>query len=220
MLQEDKESRRMTLLDSESALRGLYEPAMGLSLAKQRPKLDRHTRNFIAKSPFLCIATSGAKGQADISPRGDPAGFVQIIDDETIAIPDRPGNNRLDTMVNITENPEVALIFFIPGIEDTLRIAGRATIERDEMVLKAAIVSGKVPKVAIVVRVREVFFHCAKALKRSHLWNPAKFVARSEMPSLGRIILDQTSSGGVCESETEVAEADKIVEENYKNELY
>ena len=210
----------MTVLDSAVELRRFYEPAMDLSVAKQRPKLDRHTRNFIAKSPFLCIATSNRDGKADISPRGDPSGFVQVLDDETLAIPDRPGNNRLDTMVNITENPEVALIFFIPGIEDTLRIAGRATIERDEKVLKSAVVNGKVPKVAIVVRVREVFFHCAKALKRSHLWNPAKFAARSEIPSLGRIILDQTSATGVCDNETEVAEADKYVEENYRNELY
>jgi uncharacterized protein len=210
----------MTVLDSEADLRRHYQPAMGLSVAKQRPKLDPHTRRFIAKSPFLCIATSNREGKADISPRGDPSGFVQVLDDETLAIPDRPGNNRLDTMVNITENPEVALIFFIPGIEDTLRIAGRATIERDEKVLKSAVVNGKVPKVAIVVRVREVFFHCAKALKRSHLWNPAKFVARSEIPSLGRIILDQTSATGVCDNETEVAEADNYVEENYRTELY
>lgn len=210
----------MTLLDSETALRGFYEPAMGLSVAKQRPKLDRHSRNFIAKSPFLCIATSNADGKADISPRGDPPGFVQVLDDNTVAIPDRPGNNRLDTMVNITENPQVAVIFFIPGIEDTLRLSGRARIERDETVLKRAAVNGKVPKVAIVVDVREVFFHCAKALRRSRLWDASTFRARGEFPSIAKIILDQTSDTGVCENDVEVAEADKMVDENYKNEMY
>jgi uncharacterized protein len=210
----------MTVLDSEADLRRHYERAEGLSVAKQRPRLDRHTRNFIAKSPFLCIATSNREGGADISPRGDPPGFVQVLDDQTIAIPDRPGNNRLDTMVNITENPEVAVIFFIPGIEDTLRLAGRARIERDEKVLAAAAVNGKVPKVAIVVEVREVFFHCAKALKRSRLWDPASFRQRGEFPSIAKMILDQTSEKGVCENDTEVAEADRYVEENYRNELY
>jgi hypothetical protein len=210
----------MTMLSSEADLRQHYENAQGLSVAKQRPKLDRHSRHFIAKSPFLCIATSNREGKADISPRGDPPGFVQIVDDETIAIPDRPGNNRLDTMVNITENPEVAVIFFIPGIEDTLRLAGRARIERDETLLKAAAVNGKVPKVAIVVEVREVFFHRAKALRRSRLWDASTFRPRGEFPSIARMILDQTSDKGVCDNEVEVAEADRGVEENYRTELY
>ena len=134
------------------------------------PSLDRHCREFIERSPFLCIGTSGAGGRADVSPRGDPPGFVQVLDDNTLFIPDRPGNNRLDTMTNIIENPNVGLLFLVPGFDDTLRVNGRATIVRDEALAQAAVVNGKEPKVGIRVEVEEAFLHCAKAFKRSRLW--------------------------------------------------
>jgi uncharacterized protein len=197
-------------IQAEAELRSLYDPAMELSLLKQMSKIDKHARAFIARSPFLCIATSNAAGRADISPRGDPAGFVQVVGDSTLVIPDRPGNNRLDTMVNIVENPNVSAIFFIPGINDTLRVVGKARIVRDEAWLAKSAIKGRVPKVAIAIEVEEVFFHCAKA----------RFEARDALPSLGRIILDQTSAGGVCESDAKVAEADEFIEHDYKTGLY
>ena len=116
------------MIAAETELREVFGHAKGLSVQKSRPALDRYSRQFMAMSPFLVIATSNAAGRADVSPRGDPPGFVHAIDDKTILIPDRPGNNRLDTMVNIVENPNVACLFFIPGFEDTLRVAGRAAI--------------------------------------------------------------------------------------------
>jgi uncharacterized protein len=183
-------------------------------------KLDRHSLNFIAKSPFLTIATANKDGKADVSPRGDPPGFVKPLDARTLIIPDRPGNNRLDTMVNIVENPNVALLLFIPGLEDTLRVAGRARIIKDEALLSRCAVNGRVPKVAIAVEIDEIFFHCAKALKRSHFWGPENRVDKAEMPSLARIILDQTSASGTCADDDIVAETDRVIEQQYQTELY
>ncbi len=114
----------MSIAETETDLRGILGSAEGLAVQKSRPQLDKYSRQFIAMSPFLTLATANAKGRADVSPRGDPPGFVHVVDDKTILIPDRPGNNRLDTMVNIVENPNVACLFFIPGFEDTLRLAG------------------------------------------------------------------------------------------------
>ena len=208
------------LIPDETALRQHFDPTMELSKSKQMSKLDKHSLNFIAKSPFLTIATANKDGKADVSPRGDPPGFVKAVGAKTLIIPDRPGNNRLDTMVNIVENPNVALLFFIPGLEDTLRVAGRARIIKDAALLSQCLVNGKVPKVAIAVDIDEIFFHCAKALKRSHFWGPEHRVAKSDMPSLARIILDQTSANGVCEDDDYVDKTDKDIEQQYKTELY
>ena len=203
----------------EAALRVLFGQAEGLAVRKTIPRIDRHARDFIARSPFLCIATSNAQGRADVSPRGDPAGFVQVLDDHHLAIPDRPGNNRLDTMVNILENPNIGLIFMIPGFEDTLRINGKAEITGDPAVLERARVDGKLPKVAIRVRVEEQFFHCAKAFRRSRLWQPEAVVDRKVMPALGRIILEQTEEAARMKEE-EIIACDVAIEESYKTEMY
>lgn len=202
-----------------AGLRALFGHAEGLALRKSIPRLDRHACDFIARSPFLCIATSNAQGRADVSPRGDAAGFVQVLDDRHIAIPDRPGNNRLDTMVNIVENPNVGLIFMIPGFEDTLRINGRAEITADPAILARAEVDGKQPKAAIRVRVEEQFFHCAKAFRRSRLWQPDAVVDRKVMPTLARIILEQTEEASKLKEE-EIVACDAAIEENYRTELY
>ena len=204
--------------DHNADLRSLYPQAEGLAAAKSMPKLDKHAKTFIAACPFLCIGTADAAGNADVSPRGDPAGFVQVLDDRTILIPDRPGNNRLDTMENIVANAHVGLIFFIPGLEDTLRINGRARIIDDKALLAATEVNRKVPKTGIEVTVDEVFFHCAKALKRSKLWDSSQHVKKTDFPSLAQIILDQT-----CEVEPAaelVAETDAQIEHAYKTNLY
>lgn len=203
---------------SEAGLRALFGNAEGLALAKSMNHIDRHARQFIAMSPFLVLSTADAEGRADASPRGDPPGFVQVIDEQRLLVPDRPGNNRLDTMVNILQNPNVAALFFIPGFEDTLRVAGRAAITRDPELLQRCIVNEKVPKVGILITVDEVFLHCAKALRRSKLWQPDYRQPRTQMPSLARIILAQTCDGGV--DEKVAAQADARVEDAYRNNLY
>lgn len=206
------------MITTESELRTVFGIAEGLSVAKARPSLDRHSRRFIALSPFLVIATSNAKGEADISPRGDPPGFVRVLDDRTLLIPDRPGNNRLDTMVNIVENPNVACLFFIPGFEDTLRVAGKARITTEAALLAASAIQGKSPKAGIVVTVEQAFIHCAKALRRSKLWQNDYVQDRKVMPSIARIILEQTAEGPVREDAAAAKDAE--VEENYRNEMY
>ena len=205
---------------SQGALRDIMGTPMDLAVRKQLGKLDRHCRAFIARSPFLCIGTADADGKADVSPRGDPAGFVQVLDDQTLIIPDRPGNNRLDTMSNIMANPNVGLLFFIPGFEDTLRVNGRATIVSDPAVLARAAVNGKAPKVAIRVAVDEAFLHCAKALKRSRLWAADSRVDRRAMPSLAQMILEQTAPPAQPPTAQEVSSADEFVEADYKTGMY
>lgn len=206
------------MIGSENELRARYGEVHPLAIAKSRPALDEYSRQFIAMSPFLVVSTADASGKADLSPRGDPPGFVHVVDDTTILIPDRPGNNRLDTMSNITANPNVGCLFFIPGFEDTLRLNGKARITGDAELLGRCAVNGKVPKTGILVTVEEVFMHCAKALKRSKLWQPDYRQDRSQMPSIARIIMAQTSETGV--DEKEAAAADKDVEGDYKTGLY
>src|SRR5262245_10783040 len=205
---------------SQGALREIRGTPMELAVRKQLGKLDRYCRDFIARSPFLCIGTADAEGKADVSPRGDPAGFVQVLDDNTLIIPDRPGNNRLDTMSNIMANPNGGLLFFIPGFEEPLRVNGQATIVGDPAVLQRAAVNGKAPKVAIRVAVDEAFLHCAKALKRSRLWDAESRVDRKTMPSLAQMILEQTAPPQKPPTVQEVAEADDFVEADYKTGMY
>ena len=206
------------MIEAETQLRDVFGNAEGLAVQKARPALDKYSRQFMSLSPFLVISTANAQGKADVSPRGDPPGFVHAIDDKTILIPDRPGNNRLDTMVNIVENPNVACLFFIPGFEDTLRVAGKARITTDAALLAHCTVQGKAPKAGIVVAIDEVFLHCAKALKRSKLWHDDYRQDRGQMPSLARIILDQTSDSGV--DEALAVKKDQDVEEAYRKDLY
>lgn len=206
------------IIAEEEVLRSKFGTVGPLALAKSRPALDKYSRQFIAMSPFLVISTADSSGKADLSPRGDPPGFVHMIDDKTIVIPDRPGNNRLDTMANIVANPNVGCLFFIPGFEDTLRLNGQARITEDAELLRQCSVNGKAPKVGILIRIDEVFMHCAKALKRSKLWAEDYRQDRAQMPSIARIILDQTCDTGV--DETVAEKADTQVEGDYKTGLY
>jgi len=186
-----------------------------LAKDKVMPALDDHARRFIALSPFLCLASSAADGRADVSPRGDPPGFVAVLDERTLLIPERKGNRRADTMLNIVENPAVGLIFFVPGIDETLRINGRATIVDDPALLAPLAVDGKAPALGVRVAVDEVFLHCAKALIRSRLWDPERRIERADFPTLGRIIVDQLAPDDMT-----VEAAERIVADNYKTELY
>lgn len=205
-------------LTDEQSLRGLFEETHALAIQKCQNKIGAHAREFIERSPFLCIGTQDMSGKADVSPRGDPIGFVKILDEHTLAIPDRPGNNRLDTLANIIANPIVGLLFIIPGFDDTLRVNGRATLTTDPDLLLSMGVNDRVPKIAIVVRVSEVFMHCAKAFRRSKLWSTDHFQDRSEMPSLVKIILDETT--GAPESAVEMRKIDDDLEAAYVRTLY
>ena len=198
--------------DSEQA-RELYGPPNERSVKKQLTRLDKHCRAFIARSPFLVIASSDPSGRCDASPKGDAPGFVQVIDEVTLLIPDRLGNNRIDTIGNLLERPGVGLIFFVPGINETLRINGRARVTTEGALLEPLAVNGKVPRSGILVIADEIYFHCGKALIRSDLWNPAKHLRRSEFPSLGRILADQI--GGIS-----VEESERLTAESYKTRLY
>ena len=193
---------------------------MELALRKAIAHLDRHCRAFIARSPFVSIGTAATNGRADVSPRGDAPGFVQVLDDNTLFIPDRPGNNRMDTMLNIIENPHVGLLFMVPGFEDLLRVNGRAQIVRDDTLLAQAIVKGKTPKLGIRVQVDEAYLHCAKAVKRSRLWDEASRQDRRELPSLGKMILEQTAAPEAPPSAEVVSQVDALIEENYRTGLY
>jgi PPOX class probable FMN-dependent enzyme len=207
------------LIRTEDELRALIGPLDPIAVRKTITRLDPHCRQFISLSPFLCIGTFDADGRADVSPRGDAPGFVQVIDDRTIAIPDRPGNNRLDTMTNILANPSVGLLFFIPGFEDTLRINGKARLTNDPALMAAGTVNNRPPKVMIRVDVEEAFLHCAKALKRSKLWDPSVQVDRKTMPSLARMILEQIEHNK-CADEAFLSAVDREIEDDYKQNLY
>lgn len=206
------------MIETEDQLRSMFGSVHPLAKAKSRPGFDPYSRKFISMSPFLVISTADAQGRADLSPRGDPPGFVHVVDDQTMLIPDRPGNNRLDTMSNIIANPNLACLFFIPGFEDTLRVNGRARLSNDEALLGHCVVNGKKPSVGIIVTVEEVFLHCAKALKRSKLWADDYRRERSSMPGIAAIILHQTCASGVDESVA--AAAERAVEQDYKTGLY
>jgi uncharacterized protein len=206
---------RPATIDSEAGLRGLYQQPMELALLKQLDRLDDHCRNFLAHSPFVVIGSTRQGRGTDVSPRGDAPGFARVLDTHTIAIPDRPGNNRLDTMSNLLADAEVGLLFFIPGIDETLRINGRAQLSRNPTLLAAAAVNGRQPRLVILVTVREAFLHCGKALKRSRLWHDDYRLDKKDFPSLGRMIVEQTKPKQIT-----VEQADAFIEEDYVTGLY
>src|SRR6185503_14840889 len=185
-----------------------------LALAKEQSRLDVHCQNFIARSPFVLVATSNAAGRCDVSPKGDAPGFVVVLDEHRLVIPDRPGNKRLDGMRNLLQNPHIGLIFLIPGMEETLRVNGRGSIVRDAELLARCEVRGKVPSLGIGVEVEEAFIHCAKAFKRSGLWEPERWPNLEEMPSAAQMLLDHTRAGVTVE------QMNDRLEEGYRKNLY
>jgi PPOX class probable FMN-dependent enzyme len=200
-----------TVVADKDALRRVYKPAQPRSVAKAIPWLDRHCRRFLELSPLLVLATSGAGG-GDVSPRGGPAGFVRAIDDRTLVIPDFPGNNRLDSLENILETGRVGLLFFVPGVDETLRVNGRATIDVDPELRALGTVDGKLPIAVIRVAVVEAYLHCGKALMRSAFWDATKHVDRATLPSIGEMIRDQINWA------TAETQAEMLV--RYKETLY
>jgi PPOX class probable FMN-dependent enzyme len=174
-------------IDDEAALHALLGAPSGLVVSKVSDRLNRLTRQFIERAPFLCLATSDRNGTCDVSPRGDPAGFVRILDDSTLLIPERPGNRIADSLRNILQNPYVGLFFIVPGVTETFRVNGRATLTTDRALLEPCAVEGKVPKLGILVDIEQAYTHCSKAFLRAEFWNPARFLDRSALPSNGEI---------------------------------
>ncbi|MFT5489247.1 MAG: PPOX class probable FMN-dependent enzyme [Paracoccaceae bacterium] len=181
---------------------------------KEMPALDSHCRHFLSLCPFLCISTADADGNQDVSPRGDPPGFVRVLDDTTILIPDRKGNRRVDTMRNILENPNVGLILMLPGVEEIVRINGKATLTEDPTLLADSAVNGSVPAMGIIVKIDDVFFHCAKAVIRSRLWDPETPIRRTEFPTYGEIVRDQRAPDG------DPADINASLQDDYTTRLY
>jgi uncharacterized protein len=179
------------VLTSEADIRALVGTPVARSVLKEQTRIDDHFRAFIATSPFLLIATAGADGTCDVSPRGDAPGFVQVLDDKHLVIPERNGNKRLDGMKNILANPHVALIFMVPGRDETLRVNGRACLSRDPALLESMTVQGATPKLAIGVEVEQAFLHCVKAFRRSQLWTQATWPPPDALPSIACVIFDQ-----------------------------
>lgn len=205
-------------IKDEEDLRSRFAATHPLAIKKCQSHLDQHSRDFISRSSFICIGTQNEVGMADVSPRGDPSGFVKMLDDQTIAIPDRPGNNRLDSLVNITSNPAIGLLFIIPGFDDTLRINGKAHLSYDPDLLATMAVKDRTPSLAILVSVNEVFIHCAKAFRRSKLWDPSSIQDRDSFPSLSKVILDQTT--GAPENLEQMNKIDQDLESEYSQTMY
>lgn len=206
------------IVSSEDDLRKLFGKTHDLAQKKVQTELDHYAKEFIARSPFLCLGTQSSNGKADVSPRGDAPGFVKILDSRTIALPDRPGNNRLDSLSNIISNAAVGLIIVVPGFEDTLRVNGRAKLVTDQDLLSQMSVNGKVPKIAVVVEIETVFLHCAKAFRRSKLWDVEQHQNRLAMPSLVKMILDQT--GDAPTEQGEQKKLDDDLERDYRSTMY
>ncbi|TXN02338.1 pyridoxamine 5'-phosphate oxidase family protein [Methylobacterium sp. WL64] len=209
----DAETREPSTILEAPALRAQFGAVGPLAAGKVLDHLDDHARRFIALAPFLVLASADAAGQADASPRGDAPGFVAVPDARTLVIPDRRGNNRIDSFRNVIENPGVGVIFFVPGIDETLRVNGTAAVTQDHALLEPLAAQGTVPTIGLIVRVREAFFHCGKALMRAQLWDPVRHVARDTFPSLGRILAEQTAASGVADAEGQIADS-------YRTRLY
>ena len=185
------------LITSVEQLQALYGEKMGASVVKEIDHINGAYRKLIEAAPFVVVATGGPEG-LDCSPKGDAPGFVRILDDKTLGIPDRPGNNRLDGFRNILRDPRIALLFLIPGVGETLRVNGRASISIDPELMQSFSVNGKLPRCVLIVHAERIYFHCSKAIVRSKLWDETTKIDRKSLPSTGTIIaeLSQGKLGG------------------------
>jgi PPOX class probable FMN-dependent enzyme len=183
------------IIDDEAALRALLGEPSPVVCSKITDHLTPLTRQFIERAPFLCLATSDEHGNCDVSPRGDPAGFVRILDDRTLLIPERPGNRIADSLRNILSNPHVGVLFIVPGVTDTFRVNGRAALTTDAALLELSEVEGKRPKLGILVDIDEAYTQCSKAFLRSHLWDPSRFIERTELPTNGELMKSIVGDG-------------------------
>jgi uncharacterized protein len=203
----------MPSITSIDQLRSVYAQPTERAVKKQLANLDRHCRRFIELSPYFVLCTSDAQGNLDASPRGGAPGFCKVADDKTLLLPDRPGNNRLDSFSNIIGTGRIGLLFFVPGVDEMLRVNGSAELRTDDALRLQCVEQGKPAQVVVRVEVREAYLHCAKAIMRAKLWKAESAVPRSVLPSLGEMIRDQT--GGATHAETQ----EQMVE-RYKAQLY
>jgi hypothetical protein len=195
-----------------SDLATIYPSPTPRVIAKARPEIDAHAKKFIAMSPFCVLATSGSDGGVDASPRGGHPGFVSVAGPNQLLLPDRAGNNRIDSFKNIVEGSGfVQLIFFVPGIDETLRVGGKGKLSAEPDLLATMEEFGKLPRAVLRIDVREAYFHCGKALMRSKLWSPDARVEREVMPSIGQVVYDQTRLGE--------PESQAVIEARYKTQL-
>lgn len=188
---------------NESALRTVLGAPAERAVRKELVRLDVHCRALIARSPLVLVASSDAAGRCDVSPKGDPPGFVHVLDDETLALPDRPGNRRADTFSNVLQNAHVGLLFIIPGKLETLRVNGRAQIVRDTALRERMQVAGKVPALALVVTVEQAFIHCGKCILRSRLWDAGTWPDTSALPSQAQCLVEH----GLLDESVEAVDA-------------
>ena len=206
------------LIKDTQELRSFFAETHEIAVKKCLDHLDKHARTFVERSPFLCIGTQSPDGQADVSPRGDPPGLVKNQNDKTLLIPDRPGNNRLDTLTNLLANPAIGLLFIVPGFDDTMRINGEARLTRDPSLLAMMAVNDRTPTVAIAVTVNEVFIHCAKAFRRWRVWDNTLHQDRKDIPSLIQIVMEQTD--GLPDDMEERDKMDADLEREYRKTMY
>jgi PPOX class probable FMN-dependent enzyme len=204
----------ITTIEEYRELRG---DAHQMNYDKSIDVIDDHIRNFLAMSTFLTVASIDAEGRMDVSPKGDPPGFVRVIDDHTIAIPEREGNRRADTFTNVLQNPSVGLICLVPGMDETMRISGKASLTTDPELLASMEVKGHIPKLAMLVHVEEAFIHCGKAPKRGRLWDPEAQIDRSTYPKMGEVIFDHGKYEKYALTRERTAE---LAQDDYDNNVY
>ncbi len=202
------------VVTSEAEIRDVIPGTIERQMRKVIDHIDDHIRVWIERSPFMTMATYSADGAVDVSPKGDPAGFVKVLDEVTLAIPDRPGNHRFDSFLNILETGRIGLMFLVPNRLEVVRVSGRARVVRDADLREAMAVDGRVPDFAIVVHVEEAFYHCGKAVIRSGLWEPEKAGSVEGLPTYGRALKDHGAL------DTPLEEVERLTENNLKYRLY
>ncbi|MEQ1773483.1 MAG: pyridoxamine 5'-phosphate oxidase family protein [Burkholderiales bacterium] len=203
----------MSAIETTQQLRSIYSPAKERAVKKQMPRLDQHCRNFLALARFAVLSTCDSDGNMDASPRGGEAGFIKVIDDNTVIVPDWTGNNRLDTFSNILETGRIGAIFLLPGVEEALRINGVASLRNDEAFTSLCEVNGRFPKLVVHIAVKEAYLHCAKAIMRAELWKPEAKVERKVLPTMNEMLRDQIG-------QTEPAEPQEVMFARHTTELY
>lgn len=203
----------MSVIETEQQLRAMYAPTKERAIKKQMPRLDVHCRNYLALARFAVLATTDADGNMDASPRGGEAGFVKVIDDNTVIVPDWSGNNRLDTFSNIIASGRIGAIFLVPGVDEALRINGKASLRNDEAFTSLCEVDGRFPKLVVHIAVKEAYLHCAKAIMRAQLWIPEAKVERQVLPTMNQMLRDQIG-------QTEPAEPQELMVARHQTELY
>ena len=202
------------VITTEAELRQVIGHPAPRAIDKVTTRIDDHARVFIARSPLVLVASGNGTGQLDVSPRGDPPGFVLVLNDQTLAIPERPGNRRADTCRNVLQSAHVALLFVIPGKSETLRVRGSACIARDAALRERMAVQGKVPDLALVVSVQALFFHCARCALRSHVWQPEGWPSQQGLPSHAQCIVDHAKLGEPVDA------VQAALEHSYRDHLY